>query len=104
MKIGHPTAGVHEAAAAVTAPAARATQEDAAARAAQATDDSAKVELSSTAASLISGARGAPADIDATKVTRIGQAIADGSYKINAEAIADKLIANAQEVLGRVQR
>ena len=104
MKIGHPTAGVHQAASATTAPAARATQEESAARAAQASDDSAKVELSSTAASLISSARGAPADIDAAKVSRIAQAIADGSYKIDAEAIADKLIANAQEVLGRVQR
>ena len=44
------------------------------------------------------------ADFDAEKVSRISQAIADGSYKINAEVIADKLIANAQEVLGKVQR
>ena len=47
---------------------------------------------------------GAAADIDTAKVERIAQAIADGSYKVNAEAIADKLIANAQEVLGSVKR
>jgi negative regulator of flagellin synthesis FlgM len=39
---------------------------------------------------------------DAAKVDRIRQSISDGTYKINAEAIADKLIANAQEVLGKV--
>ena len=31
-------------------------------------------------------------------------AIADGSYKVDAGAIADKLIANAQEVLGAARR
>ena len=67
-----------------------------------AADPSAKVELSSSAASLMAGA--STADFDAEKVSRISQAIADGSYKINAEVIADKLIANAQEVLGKVQR
>ena len=63
---------------------------------------SAKVELSSTAAGLMKSA--APAEFDAAKVDRISKSIADGSYKVNAEAIADKLIANAQEVLGNVKR
>ena len=61
---------------------------------------SATVALSSTAATLLSG--GARGEFDAEKVARISQAIADGSFKINAEAIADKLIANAQELLGKV--
>ncbi len=65
-------------------------------------DASAQVALSTTAATLRSG--GASADFDAEKVVRIQQAIADGTFKVNPEAIADKLIANAQEVLGRVQR
>ena len=59
---------------------------------------SAQVELSNAAASLMSTA-GASAEFDAEKVSRIAQAIADGSFKVNPEAIADKLIANAQELL-----
>jgi len=34
-------------------------------------------------------------------VDRIAQAIRDGQFKINPEAIADKLIQNAEELLGR---
>lgn len=41
---------------------------------------------------------------DAAKVERIAQAIRDGSLKIDAGAIADKLIANAQELLDRTSR
>ena len=40
---------------------------------------------------------------DVQKVGRITQAITDGKYIVNADAIADKLIANAQEVLSRAQ-
>ena len=60
---------------------------------------SAKVELSSTA-SLLTTQPGDPS-FDAAKVDRIAQAIKDGNFKVNHEAIADKLIANAQELLGR---
>jgi negative regulator of flagellin synthesis FlgM len=65
-------------------------------------DASAKVEISSTAATLLSG--GSTAEFDAEKVARVSQAIADGSFKVNAEAIADRLIANAAEALGKVRR
>jgi negative regulator of flagellin synthesis FlgM len=65
------------------------------------TDPSAKVELSNTAASLLEG--GASSDFDADKVARIAQAISDGKFEINAEKIADRLIANAHEVLGKAQ-
>lgn len=41
------------------------------------------------------------AGIDAEKVARMSQAIADGSFKPNPEAIADKLIANAREQLAK---
>jgi len=57
--------------------------------------------LSSTASSLL--ATGGGADFDADKVARISQAISDGSFKVNPEVIADKLIANAQELLGKVR-
>ena len=56
-----------------------------------------KVELSSTAATLLSS--GVNAEFDTQKVARVSQAIDNGSFKINPEAIADKLIANAQELL-----
>jgi len=63
---------------------------------------SAEVELSDSAAKLPTG--GAVPQFDAAKVSRIAQAISDGTYKINAEVIADKLIASAQELLGKVTR
>ena len=67
--------------------------------AAKPTEASAKVELSSTASLLAQG--GTDPTFDAEKVARIAQAIKDGQFKVNPEAIADKLIANAQELLGR---
>lgn len=61
-----------------------------------------KVSLSTTASSLMSTSSADPA-FDAEKVERVKQAIADGSYQVNPQAIADKLIANAQEVLSKRQ-
>ncbi|MBK1616592.1 flagellar biosynthesis anti-sigma factor FlgM [Rubrivivax gelatinosus] len=62
------------------------------------TEASAKVELSAAA---LSASGPGDATFDANKVSRIAQAIHDGDYQVNAEAIADKLIANAEELLGR---
>ena len=62
-------------------------------------DASAQVELSPEAAMLSQAAQD-PA-FDQAKVDRIAQAIRDGSFSVNPGAIADKLLANAQEVLGR---
>ncbi len=62
-----------------------------------ATEPSARVALSSQTA--LSGNEASRADFDAEKVARIAQAIRDGKFQVNAEAIADKLIANAQELL-----
>jgi len=43
------------------------------------------------------------AEIDNEKVKAVRQAIEDGTYVVNPEAIADKLLANAQEMLHRTQ-
>ena len=64
----------------------------------QAAEASAKVALSPAASSL-SVALG-DAAFDTAKVERIAQAIRDGRFKVNAEVIADKLIINAEELLG----
>lgn len=104
MKIGNP-ADKPAGATAPVAPArnqpAEAKAQESAASTGAATDPSAKVELSNTAASLLEG--GASSDFDADKVARIAQAISDGKFEINAEKIADRLIANAHEVLGKAQ-
>ena len=41
------------------------------------------------------------ADVDLEKVNAIRQAIEQNTYRVNPEAIADKLLANAQEMLNR---
>jgi negative regulator of flagellin synthesis FlgM len=64
-----------------------------------AAEPSAQVALS-PAASLLGKVSDDPA-FDAAKVERIAAAIREGKYQINAEAIADKLIVNAEELLGR---
>jgi negative regulator of flagellin synthesis FlgM len=79
-------AGGHAAAAATDKPAG----------AAAAPEASAKVALSSAASVLVSEAN---ADFDTEKVARIAQAIRDGKFAVNPEAIADKLIASANELL-----
>ena len=103
MKIGHPAdkPAAPAAGAPAAADAAKAGQAQAATATAGAADPSATVALSSTAATLLSG--GASGEFDAEKVARMSEAIASGSFKVNAEAIADKLIANAQELLVKVK-
>ncbi len=68
------------------------------AAAATSTEAGVQVALSSTAASLLSASTSA-AEFDSAKVDRISQAIENGEFKIDAGAIADKLIANAAELL-----
>jgi negative regulator of flagellin synthesis FlgM len=103
MKIGHP-ADKPLPAPAVGTPAAAAEAAKAApghAAAAADVDASATVALSSAAATLLTA--GGAGEFDADKVARVAAAIADGSFKINPEAIADKLIANAEELLSKVR-
>lgn len=106
MKIGNLAERLASAAGTASAAGVRGTQ-DAAGQAkgtqpaspgAAAPGGSATVKLSSAATALLEGSEGG---FDAEKVKRVRDAIADGTYKINPEAIADKLIANAQELLGK---
>jgi negative regulator of flagellin synthesis FlgM len=62
---------------------------------------SATVQLSE-AAQL--AAKSLDANFDAEKVERMSQAIRDGSFKVDAGAVADKLIANAREQLAKTYR
>jgi len=59
------------------------------------------VTVSTLARSLEASSGGAGADIDTAKVNAVRTAIAQGTYSVNAEAIADKLLSNAQEMLTR---
>jgi len=103
MKIGHPAEKPAPTPASSSTPAATNGQAPAAAASAipVTADASAKIELSSTASTLLSS--DASPEFDAEKVARISKAIEDGTFKINPEAIADKLIANAQEALAKVK-
>jgi negative regulator of flagellin synthesis FlgM len=65
-------------------------------------ESSTRVALSPAAKALANS--NTDASFDAGKVERVAQAIRDGKFEVNAEAIADKLIANAQELLVRTSR
>ena len=99
MKIGNPTGPAPTAAPATEQAAGVSRPANEQSTAAAAGNESAQVRLSSTATTMLAGSNAASADFDAEKVQRITQAIADGSFRIDAGAIADKLIANAEEVL-----
>lgn len=103
MKIGIPADKPAPAVVTNGAPAANGSAQAAAGAPAiaEATDASAKIELSNTASTLLSSAT--TAEFDAGKVARIADAIDSGTFKINPTAIADKLIANAQELLSKVR-
>lgn len=58
------------------------------------------VSLSSLAGSLQSSDK---PPVNSAKIQEIKQAIAEGRFKVNAEAIADGLIESARELIGRRQ-
>ena len=63
------------------------------------------VTVSTLARGLEKAGRGeAASDIDTQKVATVRAAIQDGTYVVNPEAIADKLLSNAQEMLNRTTR
>jgi len=59
---------------------------------------SAQVAISNTAKLAASGGAD-DGSFDAAKVARISKAISEGKFTVNANAIADKLVSNAQELL-----
>ena len=111
MKIGQPSDNsiqVHSSAAAAAqkatpAPAASAGALSSATAAASQGNRSAgvAVTVSTLARGLEKTGRGETAEIDSQKVATVKAAIQDGSYVVNPEAIADKLLSNAQEMLNR---
>jgi len=60
---------------------------------------SAQVAISNTAKLAAAGSGSDDGSFDAAKVARISKAISEGKFTVNANAIADKLVANAQELL-----
>lgn len=56
------------------------------------------VSFSSSARALDSQSR-TNTDFDADRVKAMREAIANGSFRVNAEAVADKLLANTEEFL-----
>jgi negative regulator of flagellin synthesis FlgM len=62
------------------------------------------VTVSTAARALEKPERNQAADVDTAKVESVRAAIQDGSYTVNAEAIADKLLSNAQEMMDRTSR
>ncbi len=75
--------------------AASATQTD------KAAEKSVSVRVSSLAKNLAQSRANASGDVDQKKVEAMRTAIANGSFKVNAGAIADKMLANAEEILKR---
>jgi negative regulator of flagellin synthesis FlgM len=59
----------------------------------------ASVSVSTLARTLETADRGVGTDFDSKKVAEIRAAIKDGTFKVDPEAIADKLLSNAQEML-----
>jgi negative regulator of flagellin synthesis FlgM len=102
MKIGQPT-DIPIPATASASPAAAKT--GAAALATQnAQSAGVAVTVSTTARNLEQVAKSDGAEVDVDKVNSVRSAIEQGTYVVNAEAIADKLLANAQEMLDRTRR
>lgn len=69
-----------------------------AAKGAQVATSSAGVSFSNSAKALDSAGR-ATTEFDADRVKAMREAIANGSFSVSAEAIADKLLANTGEIL-----
>jgi len=69
---------------------------------AQSASDSARVTLSDAATGRLDAL--GDGSFDAAKVEQIARAIREGRFMVNPGIIADKLIANAQELVARAAR
>lgn len=87
-----PQKGAQSASAAATATAAKSTQSAGVA-----------VTVSTLARTLEAAKPGESSEIDSAKVSAVRSAIKQGTYVVNPEAIADKLLSNAQEMLARAR-
>lgn len=107
MKVGQPAempkVSAPSTAASDAAAPAKARQEAAATASSTASSSGVAVTVSTAVRNLEQANRGEAADIDMDKVNAVRQAIEDGTYVVNPEVIADKLLANAQEMLNRTQ-
>jgi len=104
MKIGQPSdlpVVATPPAAPGTAGAPKAGQGAAATAAQTAQSADVAVTVSTQARSLEQANRGESADVNLEKVNAVRAAIEQGTYVVNPEVIADKLLANAQEMLNR---
>ena len=86
-------------------PAAAKSQSAAATAQSSATSAGVAVTVSTQARSLdrVSATEDVDSEVDTAKVEAVRTAIEQGTYLVNPEAIADKLLANAQEMFNRTQ-
>jgi len=105
MKVGQPAdmPKVSTSQPAASGAAAPAKKEAAATAASTANSAGVAVTVSTSVRELEQANRGEAAEVDMDKVQAVRTAIENGTYEVNAEAIADKLLANAQEMLNRTQ-
>jgi negative regulator of flagellin synthesis FlgM len=73
----------------------------AAAKAGEAVGETEKVQLSELASKMVQLESRFGGEFDTRKVEEVRAAIAEGRFKVNAEAVADKLLASVGELLGR---
>lgn len=103
MKIGQPTDPQilsTQSASAAPSKAAQGASAQAKTNAAKSTQSAGvAVTVSTLARSMESSGVSDAADIDTAKVEAVRTAIEQGTYSVNPEAIADKLLSNAQEML-----
>jgi len=73
----------------------------AAAKAAEPVAQTEKVQVSDLATKMAQLESRFGGDFDAKKVDEVRTAIADGRFKVNSDAVADRLLASVSELLGR---